>query len=386
MIVFKGYLKGIKRNYQLVLTYLFIFLVIGTIFGYAAKTEVETNYTEERCQVAMIDLDDTVFSRGLRKYMEKYHDLVDLPNDKKVLSEELYNNNIQFVITIPQGAEEDCMQGEGRISTTSGVSQQNSWYIGAKVDEYVNFMRTYGKAGYSTEDALEKVLALSECKAVVTFGKNRTNGDLQTQLGFSFRYLPYVMIAILCLVLGTVFQEYRGSDIKRRLRASSLSLRRQNGEALLAFLVIGCGLYVICMLLTIALSGKAFFTNGNLGYFAVNAFCMILVSLSLAFFVGTVSKETEALNGLANVLSLAMCFLGGVFVPEYMFTGGMRKTAMFFPTFWYERNNTMLDQHQVLTDALKTTIYQGYGFQILFACACVCVSLLVIKAKDQEKE
>ena len=111
----------------------------------------------------------------------------------------------------------------------------------------------------------------------------------------------------------------------------------------------------------------------------------MLGALAAAFFVGSMARTDAAVNGMANVLSLGFCFLGGIFVPLEMLTGVVRRIGQFFPTYWYAQNISILSFNETLTESLKTTLFQGMGIQILFALACVAVALAIGRAKRQEE-
>lgn len=110
----------------------------------------------------------------------------------------------------------------------------------------------------------------------------------------------------------------------------------------------------------------------------------MLAALSAAYFVGSMAKTDAAVNGMANVLSLGFCFLGGIFVPLELLTGAIRKIGQFFPTYWYAQNISILCFNDEMTASLKATVFQGLLIQILFSLACTSVALAIGKARRQE--
>ena len=128
-----------------------------------------------------------------------------------------------------------------------------------------------------------------------------------------------------------------------------------------------------------------FRSNPNWWLILLNGFTIMLGALAAAFFVGSMARTDAAVNGMANVLSLGFCFLGGIFVPLEMLTGVVRRIGQFFPTYWYAQNISILSFNETLTESLKTALFQGMGIQILFALACVAVALAIGRAKRQEE-
>ena len=180
-----------------------------------------------------------------------------------------------------------------------------------------------------------------------------------------FRFMPYLYFSILCFVLGLIQKEYQNIDIRRRLQASSLTLRNKNIQSLLAFFTIGILSWVLCEGIGILTCFSEFRNNPNWWLILLNGFTIMLGALAAAFFVGSMARSDAAVNGMANVLSLGFCFLGGIFVPLEMLTGVVRRIGQFFPTYWYAQNISILSFNETLTDSLRTTLFQGMG-QVYF--------------------
>ena len=200
-----------------------------------------------------------------------------------------------------------------------------------------------------------------------------------------FRFMPYLYFSILCFVLGLIQKEYQNIDIRRRLQASSLTLRNKNIQSLLAFFTIGILSWVLCEGIGILTCFSEFRNNPNWWLILLNGFTIMLGALAAAFFVGSMARSDAAVNGMANVLSLGFCFLGGIFVPLEMLTGVVRRIGQFFHTYWYAQNISILSFNETLTDSLRTTLFQGMGIQLLFALACVAVALAIGRARRQEE-
>ncbi len=186
-------------------------------------------------------------------------------------------------------------------------------------------------------------------------------------------------------VLGLIQKEYQDIDIRRRLLASSLTLKSQNLQSLLAFFTTGVLAWVLCEGIGILTCASEFWNSPNKWLILLNGFTIMLGALAAAYFVGSMAKSNAAVNGMANVLSLGFCFLGGIFVPLELLTGVIRKIGQFFPTYWYAQNISILSFNDTLTDSLRSDLYQGMLIQILFAVACVAVALAIGKARRQEE-
>lgn len=167
------------------------------------------------------------------------------------------------------------------------------------------------------------------------------------------------------------------------MKASAVPARRQSLEGFAASGVLAISLWLIATLAALVLYSREFLNNSAAGWYLINSFALLLVSLSLAYFVGTLVKTSDALNGIVNILGLGMCFLCGVFVEMDYLSGPVRKAAQFLPVYWYESVNTLLARYGDSAGNVMTQILSGIGIQVLFAAALVCLTLAAAKRKER---
>lgn len=110
----------------------------------------------------------------------------------------------------------------------------------------------------------------------------------------------------------------------------------------------------------------------------------MLVSLAIAFTMGTLVRRTEIISGIVNVISLGMSFTCGVFVSMDVLGKGVKTFAHFLPVYWYETVNEILSKNVEFTAGQKMGIFQGLGIQILFAAAIVCAGLAIDRRRGEQ--
>lgn len=121
------------------------------------------------------------------------------------------------------------------------------------------------------------------------------------------------------------------------------------------------------------------FQDSRMPYFMLNMLTLLLFSLSLGFFAGTVAKNNDTLSGINNVLGLGLCFLGGVFVPQEFFGEAVLKVAKFFPTYWYVKANTAISS--MATGAEVQELRGQVLLVVFYALAIFALTTVVISAK-----
>ena len=76
MKVYKGYLIAIKRNISTIILYCTIFLGVAVSMVYlSGREEAGGSYAQMRLSVGVVDRDNSLWSKALEDYLEKYHDV-----------------------------------------------------------------------------------------------------------------------------------------------------------------------------------------------------------------------------------------------------------------------------------------------------------------------
>lgn len=387
MTVFKGYLLGALRQKAVILLYLAIFLVLGMLMTRSMENGAGNAYETETVALTVVDRDGSMLSAALTGYLKRTQDVKELPDEQSRLQEELYYGNIQYVLVIPEGFEErlleaakngadagDVLEGTGR----PGSGQ--SYYVRELAEGWLSSAALYLQAGFTAEEAAEHMEAVSGEETAVSLLSGNTK---MSRVAGTFQYLPYILMALSCYVIGFVMLDYQRPEIRRRLQASAVSASRRLLEMLLAFAVIGAAFFCASFLMVWLMNPGGLPSEPHLGWYALNVASMVLVGLSVAFLVVHLAGSANGVNGLANVLALGMSFLGGVFIPVSLLSPGVRNVIRFLPVYWYEENNGILGTHSELAGALKQRLLEGCAWQLLFAAAVLALALLVRRVRKR---
>lgn len=421
MRVFKGYLKIVLRNSRLLFMYVLITIfIVVVIQKSAAESGMENGFQAVKANVAVIDREGGPLAETIRSYMERTQKLIRIADDPQALQEALFYRNITYAVIVPENAAA-AVDGEGAVNapdvggavvvpdvenaaaavdgenavnapdgenaavqTVKVPGSQAGYYLDAKINALLNQIRVYQKSGFSLEEACKRALALSEIEPDVTLlDLNGNKGEIPAY-NYFFRFLPYGILSGLIMGLGLVIMAFKKKEIRRRLYCSPVSLLSQNLAAVACFAVVAAVIWTVCIAAQTFLYNGGIFTSQNAGYYILNSLAMMLVAMSLSYLAGMMANGGGALNGLNNVISLGLCFLGGVFVPIEMLNSGILNVSRFLPTYWYSKINSILRDYASISPELEKTIFQGLLLQLLFALACFCVTMAVTKARMRE--
>ena len=381
MTVFKCYMKILRQNIGLVIMYLAIFFSVAMVMQFAAGKSEGSLFETASIDLGVVNEDGGTLARGRVDYLSGIHHVVLMDNDPEQLQENLFYRNVEYILQIPADFYETCMVNGESLKVTKVPGSYSSFYVDQQISSYLNTIQTYLAAGFSQEEAIQAVKEEThEPVTKLTFDSGTSDTSPYT---YYFRYIPYLFLGALCYTMGYILMAFKKGDIQKRMEASAISVRRQSVEGLLATGMIGVVLWLIGFQGVTFMYGSRFWQSGLCVYYILNTFTMLIVALSLSYLIGMFITNSNLLSGVANLVSLAMCFLCGVFVPMDVMDKSVLKFAQFLPVYWYEQVNEILSRHHTLSPELLGQVLIGIGIQLLFAAAFISLILVVSRYRKE---
>ena len=381
MTVFKGYMKIIGQNKMLILLYVAIFFGCTILFqSTAGKTE--TSYQAEKLNIGIVDEDGGSLAESLTEYLGNLHHLIPIENDVSEIQEKLYYREVDYVVRIPKNFYKKCIEGDEKLSVTKIPDTYSGSYVDQQINSFLNNARTYQASGFTEA---ESASALEKTQSVkVTFSNDEKSIE-DAPYVYYFRYMPYLFLALFGFVMGNILIVFHNSDLKKRMAASPVSGRRQSLEGILCMSLEGLTLWIFVIVIGILFYGRDFYTSENFVYYLLNSASMLFVDIALAYLMGTIAPNRDALTGIANIISLGMCFLGGVFVPLEFMGSHVKAVSHFLPVYWYEKANDLLANFAHMTVSAREQFFKAVIIQLVFVGAFICLTLVIEKYKRVEK-
>ncbi len=367
----------------MVFLYIIIFLAISLLTQKMLGTQGAVSFKQERLNIAVLDRDGGRLAEGLTEYLSVYHNIKDIPDDESILQDRLFYREIYYIVTIPEDFENKVLHGAQTLPVTKVPGSTSGFYVDQQINTFINSVRVMTDGGFSLTDAVEKVKEYSQETPDVTMIDKNGHGGVMPGHAFMYQYMPYIIISILCYTLGYIMIEFNKPDVRKRMRCSAVSDRTLNTQLFLGYTVVGFAVWCICTIMPVFVYGRQFLTDANLPFYLMNSFVLTIVSLTLAFFSGSLLKSEELISAVVNVLSLGMSFLCGVFVSMEILGKGVLTVAHFLPVYWYEVSNNLLAGNKSLSPAQMTEFFTGLGIQLLFAAALFGAALVFRKNRAQ---
>ena len=380
MQVFKLYFKVLRSNIGIMFMYVGIFMgiLLGAIIPQMAGDEEQVSYTEAKCDFAVFDYDNSELSKGLIKYLEDNHVLEKIADDnKETIQDELYARNVDCVVRIEKGFGENFADNSAdNIKVYAIPDTLTASVFEQTLNSYLSVVNTYIQAGYTQADACDKALDAAAASVDVSFSSEEA-GQAYSIAHYYFIYLAWIFIAMCITAISGTLLSLDKKNVRDRITCSSYKFVRMNGEIVLGVVITGIAICTVFVLGLIITYPKEILTP-KMGLYVSNAVCMMAVALAITFLVSKLTDKPQVISLMANVISLGMAFLCGVFVPMDLLSDTVIKIAHFLPVYWYVKNLHMLEGFK---SSELTTFFANMGIQILFAVAILCVGLIVARRK-----
>ena len=115
--------------------------------------------------------------------------------------------------------------------------------------------------------------------------------------------------------------------------------------------------------------------------YIINSLIFTLCALSIAFLIGTLVRNKEAINGIVNVVALGSSFLCGAFVPMEWLPDSVLSVAHALPTYWYIKTNEVVKTLETVNIETLKPLFINMGIVLAFTLAFIVITNIVASKK-----
>lgn len=386
MQTFKAFYKILKKNAMSMVIYFGIFILLAIITTSTSNGEIPNAFGSSNVNFTIIDRDNSEISNALLTYLSKDNSFIEFDDNMDDIRNAMYYREIYYALIIPKGFEEDIKNG--KKPKTENIKLQDSSFgflFDQKIDNYFATLHTYLSCGTDINSAIQKIEPILEDTTKVSLLSELQTKETTNDNGAIFNFyniLAYVFVGILVTAISPILIIFYKKSLKNRISISSQTFRSHNiqlaiGITLCAVITVGIFNLIAFILFHKDLTMESFLL------YIINTMCFATVSVSLAFMAGSLFKKDASVLGFSVVASLAIAFLGGIFVPVSVFGHMMQSVAKLIPSYWYSQAlNVISSGTGNLTHSLSD-MAENLLIQLLFALALFCIGLVAAK-KQQE--
>lgn len=384
MQVFKLFMKLLERNKGIIILYTMVFLLLSFLVMKTVNGDGVLNYDNVSCKLAVFDNDKSELSNTFINYISNDNKIIKIKDNKETIQDELFNRNVDCVIKIEKGFEEavlDSTDNNNEINDFIIVNlipgTMTSSLITGKIDNYMRILSAYIQSGCSIEEAVkltEKTQKVTASTKLLDKGNVKDYSDLY----YFFLYLAYAFVVMMIIVIGHIVGKLNDKEIRNRINCSSYKFFSFNKEIFWGILATGSIIIVMYIIFSYILCGNDLLSvNG--GLFIINMCCMMIVALSLAYFISQLVSKDNVLTMVANILGLGMSFLSGIFVQMQFLGDSIIKAAHWLPSYWYAYGCEKIDKFVPGNNLNEITLC--FFIEMLFSAAFIVAGIVTAKFK-----
>lgn len=382
MTVFKAFLKVLKQCKIPVIIYSVMLIVFGVLNMKTSDSTV--SFTASKPDILIINNDkDSVISAALADYMAENCNLItDIKSDENAVNDALFYRNVNYVIYIPDNFGKDIMNGLDPTIEIKASGDYQSSYAELLLSRYIGTLKVYSDFSEDEQQIADRVKStLSVQTDVEVTSSLDTNAVSKATLYYNFA--SYSMLAGCIYVISLIMSSFKSENIRKRTAVSSMSMARLNRQLLLSNGLFAVALWLIYVLLSFAVAGETM-SSAHGAVFIVNSFIFTVCALTIAFLIGNIVTNKNAINGIVNVVALGSAFLCGAFVPPEWLPDTVLKIAHVLPSYWFINTNQLLKETETINaESLKPVIF---NMVMLLVFALIFTVTAVIASKNKRSD
>ena len=354
MTVFKTFFKILNKNKFIVILYTVILLVFG---GFNMQTsEKSMSFKPSKPSITIVNKDeDKGITSNLIKYLKDNSETPNIKLDDNSLDDALFYEDTSYIVFIPKNYHTDFINGNNPSITIKKSNNYNAAYADMLLKRYLSVANAYVE---SVNDEEELVSLIDEALStdVNIEITSKIDGTKIDRAAFYFNFESYSILACLIYVICLILSIFNSQNIHKRTIISSTNYRKNNRILLLSNLLYAILLWLFYLIAGVILLGNIIFTTYGL-VFALNSLLFTICATTIAFFIGSIVTNKNAISGIVNVVALGSSFLCGAFVPLEFLPDSVITIAHILPTYYYVNTNETLKNIETFNiDTLKPII------------------------------
>lgn len=385
MTVFKTFLKILNKNKFVVILYTVILLVFGA--SNMATSEKQLNFTASKPNVLIINQDEeTGITKNLVEYIKSNCEIINVKNEEDAIDDALFYRDVSYIIYIPENYRQEVLEGKNPEIKIKSTGDYEASYAEMILSRYIKTQNIYVEE-YSDSSTLDKAEEEIIDKINSTISE-QTQIEMTSELDtsslskatFYYNFASYSILACAIYVICLVLSSFNEEKIRKRTIVSSMNYKKHNRILLLSNGLFAVILWLFYILISLILVGDSMFSIQGIIYIA-NSFIFTMCALTIAFLIGNLVNNKNAINGIVNVIALGSSFLCGAFVPVEWLPKSVLTVAHILPTYWYIQTNELLKTMENFNLETLKPVFINMGIIIAFCIAFVVITNIISKKK-----
>lgn len=368
MTVFKSFWQIVLKNIGIIILYTVLLISFGTI---NFKSNNETNiFVDSKPSIVIIDNDNTLLSKDLKKYLKKYTNIKDITNESDI-DDAIFYRDVSYVIYIPNNFE-----SATEIKVKSSDTYE-SFLASSILNRYLKAKDIYSFK-YHNEKLIEKINETLESDVNVQIN-SKINKSNEEKISRFFNFSSYSLMAITIYIICLVSSSYNQNIIQKKVLIGKLSVKKHNFYLMLSSIIFAVLIWFIYVILSLIVLKDLIFNIKGLLYI-LNMLVYVISAFCLAMLLSKFAKSKGAISGVVNVISLCQAFLCGAFIPVIWLPKKVINLSKIFIAHYFVNSNDYLSSLENITILNLKTYFINIFIMLIFTLLFIIINnLLTLK-------
>lgn len=380
MTTFKAFLKVLNKNKFIVIMYTAILVFFGVFNMQTSDNSI--GYISTKPDILIVNNDENKgLTKDLINYIEKNSNKVDIKNDEASINDALFYRDVNYIIYIPKDFRKDFLKGNDTQIEIKKTGDYQSSLADMILERYLKVASTYNEV-IKDENLIIKNINNTlkdgtEIELTSTVDKNALD-----KAAYYYNFANYSILAGCVYIICIILSSFNNNMIRKRTIISSTSSRSFNRTLLIANSLFAITLWLFYVILSFILVGNIMFTISGL-FFILNSLVFSICALTLAFLIGNISNNKNALNGIVNVIALGSSFLCGAFVPTEYLPDLVLKIAHVLPSYYFINTNNLLTKIEKFNLISLKPVLINIAIILVFTIIFIVLTNIIFKRKNK---
>ncbi|MCI8352253.1 MAG: ABC transporter permease [Clostridia bacterium] len=378
MTVFKTFLKVLNKAKAPIIMYT-VFLIFFAGFN-MQTSDNSTNFVASKPDILIINEDkEEGITKNLIDYISKNSNIIEIERDEEAIDDALFYRDVNYIIYIPNNYRQDFLAGKNPEIKIKSTGDYQASLAGMLLERYMKVANIYQESTTTEAELVNRINATLEKETKIEITSKLDTTQL-SKAAFYYNFANYSILAGCVYVICLILSSFKEEKIAKRTVISSMNYKVHNRKLLLSnslFAIVLWGIYVV---LSFILIGNIMFTMHGLVYI-INSFVFTICAVTIAFLIGNIVTNKNAINGIINVIALGSSFLCGAFVPMEWLPDSVLNIAHILPSYYYIKNNELLKGIEEISIETMNEIIINMGIVLLFAIGFTIITNIVSKKK-----
>ena len=371
MTVFKTFLKVLNKSKLPIILYTVILVFFGAFN--IQTSENSTSFVASKPDILIINKDkEEGITKNLIDYIKENSNIKDIESNEEAINDALFYRDVNYIIYIPENYREEFLKGENPEIEIKSTGDYQASLAEMMLERYIKIANIYEG---NEEELINKINeTLSKQTEIEITSKLDT--DNLTKASFFFNFANYSILAGCVYVICLILSSFKEEKISKRTIISSMNYKKHNFELLVSNSLFAIILWIFYVILSFILVGDIMFTTHGLIYI-LNSFIFTICAVTIAFLIGNLVSNKNAINGIVNVVALGSSFLCGSFVPLEWLPDTVIKIAHILPSYYYISSNEMIAKLEIVNFETIIPILKNMGIILIFMMVFIIATNII---------